>query len=220
MQEWGEPIFNNNVFEFSEWLYNNKKNFKQRVETLHPVMTTSLPINFKSLESNINAWCKIKNELYNGQAGLQFSINSTDKEQRDYMFGGSSLSLEEFSKIAEKLPEPVGRKYCLNFAYATGYKIDGEYLASLFDKEKFMCKITPIHNNTSCKNNGIETLDGYSSYLPYVVPEESLKAAGFDVLVFVPSMDEENGIVTCGNAILGGSTIKTVTENIKIIGVK
>ena len=25
------------------------------------------------------------------------------------------------------------------------------------------------------------------------------------MLVFVPSMDEEQGLVTCGNAILGGS---------------
>ena len=32
---------------------------------------------------------------------------------------------------------------------------------------------------------------------------EDLKAKGFDVLVFVPSIDEEHGLVTCGNAILG-----------------
>ncbi len=215
----GEPIFNSNVFDFSEWLYENKRNFNQRIETLHPVMTTSLPINFKSLENNINRWCHIKNDIYNGQAGLQFSINSTDSNQRDNMFGGSSISLEEFAKIAEKLPEPVGRKYCLNFAYASNYIIDGKYLAKLFDSNKFMCKITPIHNNTSCKENGIVTLDGYNSYVPYKIPEESLKDAGFDVLVFIPSMDEENGIVTCGNAILGGSSIKIVTDSIKILGI-
>lgn len=215
----GEPIFNNNIFEFSEWLYRNKKNFKQRIETLHPVMTTSLPVGFKGLENNILRWCDIKNNTYNGQAGLQFSINSTNKEQRNHMFGGSSIDLEDFTKIADKLPNPVGRKYCLNFAYASGYEVDGEYLVKLFDPDKFMCKITPIHNNDSCKKNGISTIEGYSSYLPYKEPEESLKRAGFDVLVFVPSMDEENGIVTCGNAVLGGSTIKVVTDKVKITGV-
>lgn len=32
----------------------------------------------------------------------------------------------------------------------------------LFDKDKFMCKITPIHNNTACTENGIKTVGGYN----------------------------------------------------------
>jgi len=35
----------------------------------------------------------------------------------------------------------------------------------------------------------------------------------------VPSIDEEDGLVTCGNAILGGSVLKTYTKVIKIHGV-
>lgn len=58
----------------------------------------------------------------------------------------------------------------------------------------------------------------YTSYLPYKKPEEDLKQAGFDVLVFVPSFDEENGLVTCGNAILGGSKLKLDSDVIKIHG--
>ena len=34
--------------------------------------------------------------------------------------------------------------------------------------------------------------------------EEDLKDNGFDVIVFVPSYDEDNGLITCGNAILSG----------------
>ncbi len=55
-----------------------------------------------------------------------------------------SLTLEEFSKIADKLPPPISRKYCLNFAYSTDFVIDGQKVADLFDSEKFMAKITPI----------------------------------------------------------------------------
>lgn len=216
----GEPIFNSNVFAFTEYMYKNKRNFRQRIETLHPVLTTSLPVGFKSLEERLQLWCSIKNEMYNGQAGLQFSINSTDDDQRNHMFGGSSISLTEFAKIAERLPDPVGRKYCLNFAYASGFEVNGNKLRTLFDPEKFMCKITPIHMNNSCRENNIETIDGYCSYHPYKLPEQSLKSAGFDVLVFIPSKDEEDGIVTCGNAILGGSTIKVVSDSVKISGVK
>ena len=50
--------------------------------------------------------------------------------------------------------------------------------------------------------------------------EEDLKKEGFDVLVFVPSIDEEDGLVTCGNAVLGGSTLKTTEEIIKIEGIQ
>lgn len=42
----------------------------------------------------------------------------------------------------------------------------------------------------------------------------------FDVLVFVPSIDEEDGLVTCGNAVLGGSTLKYNEDIIKIEGLQ
>jgi len=215
----GDPIFNKNVFIFSEWLYKNKKDLPLRVEVIHPVLTTSLPRKFKHLENRLIEWCFIKNNLYNGQAGLQFSINSTNEHQRSIMFNDMQTHLSDFAKIAEKLPMPIGRKYCLNFAYASDFEIDAKYLSKLFDTEKFMCKITPIHNNNACRANGIETIDGYNSYRPYAKPEYDLKNAGFDVLVFVPSMDEEDGLVTCGNAILGGSTMKMNDPTIKIDGI-
>ena len=127
--------------------------------------------------------------------------------------------LEDFAKIADKLPMPVSRKYCLNFAYSTDFVIDAKKVRSLFDPEKFMCKITPIHNNNACTDNGIKTIGGYDSWKPYQKPEEDLKAEGFDVLVFVPSIDEEDGLVTCGNLILGGSKLKYNDDLIKIKGI-
>ena len=218
----GEPILNKNVFDFAIWLYENKQQIADdiglRIEVLHPVLTTSLPKKFGQLEKRILKWCDIKNEVYNGQAGLQFSINSTSAEQRNEMFAGLQLPLEDLSRIAEKMPTPIGRKYCLNFAYSTMFEVDAEYLARLFDPDKFMVKITPIHNNNACRDNNISTIDGYDSYTPYSTPEKALKAVGFDVLVFVPSMDEEDGLVTCGNAVLGGSELKVETDTVRIVG--
>lgn len=218
----GDPIFNEQVFEFSEWLYRNKRQILKdtglRIEVIHPVLTTSLPRKFKNLESRILQWCDIKNNLYNGQAGLQFSINSTDEAQRSDMYQDLQTHLEDFARVADKMPEPVSRKYCLNFAYSTDFLIDAGTIKRLFDPAKFMCKITPIHNNNACRENQIETIGGYDSYTPYKKPEQDLIRAGFDVLVFVPSLDEEDGLVTCGNAVLGGSTLKSNTEVIKIDG--
>ena len=220
----GEPIFNENVFDFAKWVIKNKKQFQKdidlRIEVFHPVLTTSLPVKFKDLEKRILQWSDIKNNIYNGQAGFQFSINSTDESQRSMMYQNYQLPLEKFALIADKMPEPISRKYCLNFAYSTDFIIDAEKLKRLFDPEKFMCKITPIHNNNACRNNDIKTIGGYDSWQPYQKPEQDLKNAGFDVLVFVPSIDEEDGLVTCGNLILGGSKLKyKETELLKIEGI-
>lgn len=214
----GDPIFNKNVFDFAEFIYQEKKNLPIKIEVIHPVLTTSLPRKFKSLESRLQDWCKIKNELYNGQAGLQFSINSTSDAQRSKMFADMQLNLRDFAKIAECLPQPISRKYCLNFAYSTDFELDASVIADLFSSDKFMCKITPIHNNNACRENSIKTLGGYESFYPYRKPEEDLKSKGFDVLVFVPSYDEEHGLVTCGNAILGGSKLTSNSDVIKIEG--
>jgi 23S rRNA (adenine2503-C2)-methyltransferase len=207
----GEPIFNIDVFRFSCWLAKNKLEIYTdtglRIETLHPVLTTSCPNMFSGFHQRILDWCNIKNEVFNGQAGLQLSINSTDDQQRQEMFNSKTLTLDQLSELCKTLPMPLGRKYCLNFAYASSFKVDAQKLVSLFDPDYFMVKITPIHNNEACRENKIETVGGYNEYTPYQMVEEDLKSVGFDVLVFVPSMDEENGLVTCGNAILSGSKI-------------
>lgn len=216
----GEPIFNDDVFIFSEWLYKNKINIKNDVnlsiETIHPVLTTSLP-NFYDIKFKLMKWIDIKNNLYNGQAGLQLSINSTNEKQRKYLFKNMSMSIEQISRLCERFKYPIGRKYCLNFAYSNNFEIDPIILLKYFDKDKFMIKLTPIHNNISCSKNGIKTINGYSLYEPYRNVENEIKNAGFDVIIFIPSIDEEEGLVTCGNAVLSNNNIKIV-KNPKIMG--
>jgi len=38
----------------------------------------------------------------------------------------------------------------------------------------------------------------------YKKVESDLKDVGYDVIVFVPSLEEDEGMITCGNAILSG----------------
>jgi 23S rRNA (adenine2503-C2)-methyltransferase len=218
----GEPSFNPNVIKFAEFLYKNKRQVQEetglRIETIHPVLTTMMPKNNKDLIKNLRLWAELKNDLYNGQAGLQISINSTDDKQRDEMFSGDCLDLQSISDILSFLPSPISRKYCINIAYSSDYIVDAEKLASLFDPSRFMVKITPIHNNNACATNNYRTIGGYESYRPYKEVEESLKEVGFDVLVFVPSLDEEDGLVTCGNVVLGDSKLKYDSDMVKIEG--
>jgi 23S rRNA (adenine2503-C2)-methyltransferase len=147
-------------------------------------------------------FCDLKNYGYDGEAGLQLSINSTDEEQRQFLFGGQSLTLEEISEITKSLPKPEGRKYTLNFPVTKETILDPVRLSELFDKDDFIVKITPIHETHEAITNGITTEMGYYSYDVYKQFEQPLLDAGWDVIVFIPSKEEDEDRITCGNALI------------------
>lgn len=197
----GEPTWNRNVLDFTKDVRKIIRPIIGR-SLVHPVISTMLPKDNKFLNEYLNDWVEIKNDVFRGDAGLQFSINTTDDKQREYLFSGNSHTLEEISKIGDMLDMPVGRKYALNFALGDDFNVDAEKLRDLFNPNKFMVKITPIHITNACKDNNIETKNGYFDYGPYRDIENKLKAVGFDVLVFIPSVEEDTSRITCGNAIL------------------
>lgn len=150
----------------------------------------------------MDEFCAIKNVDYEGEAGLQLSINSTDDAQRDMLFRGLSLPLDQISAIARLLPMPMGRKYTLNFPVTDKTILHPKVLSRLFDKDKFIVKITPIHETNEAKTNGIETPEGYYKYDVYRQFEQPLLEEGWDVIVFIPSKEEDADRITCGNALL------------------
>lgn len=198
----GEPTWNNDVLVFSENILRNLVGSYIKAKTIHPVVSTMLPKHNKNLHDFVMNWCRIKNEVYNGEAGLQFSINTTDEEQRYKQFGGQSLSLKEISELAKMLPKPIGRKYTLNFAVTEETILDAKTLDSLFDKEYFIVKITPIHKTNSAIKNGFDVTTEYTDYNVYRKFETPLVNAGWDVIVFVPSEEEDSDRITCGNALI------------------
>lgn len=205
----GEPTFNDNVLVFAKSTTGLRQLVANHIqaETIHPVVSTMLPKNNPNLTEFILRWCEIKNETYKGEAGLQFSINSTDEAQRDEQFGGMSLSLEKISELAKKLPHPVGRKYTLNFAVTKDTILDAEVLDKLFDKNDWLVKITPIHETRTATANGFDVGDTYTEYDVYRQFEQPLLDRGWDVIVFVPSREEDRDRITCGNALIADKEI-------------
>ena len=198
----GEPTFNFNVLDFAEYDLKKLVSLYIQADTIHPVVSTMLPRLNKRLEDYLIRWCRIKNEVYKGEAGLQFSINSTDDDQRNEMFAKRSLSLNEISQLAKKLSPPVGRKYTLNFAVTKDTILDAEVLDKLFDKEQFIVKITPIHETHAAVENGFDVTTSYDDYDVYRQFEQPLVKLGWDVIVFVPSKEEDSDRITCGNALI------------------
>lgn len=199
----GEPTWNHNVLMVTDEMYDELR-WRLGESLIHPVVSTMLPKYNKRLFSFLDSWMRLKNDKYNGDAGLQFSINSTSDQEREIMFNGNALSLDYVATISDKLPMPKGRKITLNFAIA-GYEIDANKLRALFDPKKFIIKLTPMHKTKTAIENDIKTEGDYTSIYPYMKVENELKNVGYDVLVFIASEYEDLGRITCGNAILSGT---------------
>lgn len=209
----GEPTFNFQIFGATNILHGllGAKGF-----AFHPVVSTMMPLTNNKLAQFLRNWIGHKWQYAGGEAGLQISINTTDEGARFKMFGGDAMSLLGISQMLKSVLlfwdmgpadgpfSTFGRKIALNFALSDA-PVDAGWLRELFDPQFFMCKITPMHVTQACQDNGIMTTDGYEYYYPYEQVERELKAAGFDVLVFVPSLEEDRSRITCGNAILSGT---------------
>jgi 23S rRNA (adenine2503-C2)-methyltransferase len=201
----GEPSLNAaNVLNFLKYDLRDIVNANMKADVIHPVFTTMMPksLGVEGMGQILDAFCQIKNEDYDGEAGLQLSINSTDEEQRKELFRGRSMSLEDIASVARNLPMPKGRKYTLNFPVTDKTILDPEELSRLFDKNKFIVKITPIHETNEANTNGINTPDGYYKYDVYRQFEQPLLEEGWEVIVFIPSKEEDEDRITCGNALL------------------
>lgn len=201
----GEPSLNAaNVLNFLKYDLRDIVNANMKADVIHPVFTTMMPksLGIEGIGQILDAFCQIKNEDYDGEAGLQLSINSTDDEQRKELFRGRSMRLEDIAYVARNLPKPKGRKYTLNFPVTDKTILDPKELSRLFDKDKFIVKITPIHETNEANANGINTPEGYYKYDVYRQFEQPLLDEGWEVIVFIPSKEEDEDRITCGNALL------------------
>lgn len=199
----GEPTFNFDVVRFSNiYLRELVSDHGILADTIHPVVSTMMPRSNSNLENFLHEWCLLKNVIYKGEAGLQLSINSTDDQQREWQFDGKSLSLADIALATYKLPYPIGRKYTLNFAVTKDTILDARKLASMFDRKKFIVKITPIHETASAIENKFDKTTTYTDYDVYRKFEQPLLDEGWEVIVFVPSKEEDADRITCGNALI------------------
>lgn len=196
----GEPTWNPAVLDCAKWI---KDHLGSEHDVVHPVVSTMMPKNNEWLKLFIHTWMRIKNRVFGGDAGLQISVNSTNEDERNFMFNHNAVTLPDIARIMEGII-PVGRKITLNFAVAR-YEVDPAILLRYFDPELYVIKLTPMHKTITVLENGIGTIGDYTESYPYEGIEKELKNAGYDVLVFIASREEDEGRITCGNAILSGS---------------
>jgi 23S rRNA (adenine2503-C2)-methyltransferase len=114
-----------------------------------------------------------------------------------------SLSLKEIGEIIYQLPWPKKRKFTLNFAVTSKSVLDVDLMNKYFDKEKCIVKITPIHETHEAIDNDYEIVKDFDVYEQF---EKPLVEDGWDVIVFVPSEEEDKDRITCGNSLIAVNT--------------
>ena len=198
----GEPTFNPNVITSAEFIAQMlmSENSDVTFDTYHPVVSTMMPKSNKNLKEFLHKWVTT-GFVYGGEDGfgLQFSINTLDENDRNEMFRNRSLSLQEISDIIKELPYPKKRKYTLNFAVTSKSNLDVDLMNKYFDKEKCIVKMTPIHETVEAVDEGYEIMHDFDVYEQF---EQPLVNDGWDVIVFVPSKEEDEDRITCGNSLI------------------
>ena len=198
----GEPTFNPNVITSAEFIAQMlmSENSDVTFDTYHPVVSTMMPKSNKNLKEFLYKWVTT-GFVYGGEDGfgLQFSINTLNENDRNEMFRNRSLSLQEISDIIKELPYPKKRKYTLNFAVTSKSNLDVDLMNKYFDKEKCIVKMTPIHETVEAVDEGYEIVHDFNVYEQF---EQPLVNDGWDVIVFVPSKEEDEDRITCGNSLI------------------
>ena len=198
----GEPTFNSNVITSAEYIAKMlaDENSDVTFDEYHPVVSTMMPKVNKNLKEFLHKWVET-GFVYGGEDGfgLQFSINTLDEDDRNAMFRNKSMSLQEISDVIKELPMPKKRKYTLNFAVTSKSNLDVELMNKYFDKEKCIVKITPIHETVEAVDEGYEIVKDFDVYEKF---EQPLVDDGWDVIVFVPSREEDADRITCGNSLI------------------
>ena len=198
----GEPTFNPNVITSAEYIAKmlGDENSDVTFDEYHPVVSTMMPKTNKNLKEFLHKWVNT-GFVYGGEDGfgLQFSINTLDEDDRNAMFRNRSMSLQEISDVIRELPMPKKRKYTLNFAVTSKSNLDVDLMNKYFDKEKCIVKITPIHETVEAVDEGYEIVKDFDVYEKF---EQPLVDDGWDVIVFVPSKEEDADRITCGNSLI------------------
>ena len=190
----GEPVFNPAVLDVLEELP-----LRYKAPGLIPSVSTVAPKNDRGFLKRLT---DIKNKHYgNGNFQMQFSVHTTDEALRDKLIPIKKYSFKDISDFGEKFFNPGDKKITLNFIVMKDYPIDSEVLKNNFNPEKFIIKLTPLNPTSTAVDNSLKTeLDPYDGNSVSGLIK-SLTDAGFESLLSIGELEENQIGSNCGQYI-------------------
>lgn len=187
----GEPSFNPNVLQLLEDL---PQLF--HIPGFIPSLSTIAP---RGTNSFFNHLLEIKKDKYPTNFQLQFSLHSTDKNQRNQFVPVHKWEFWEMARYGKRFFDPGGKKITLNFALSTVSVIDPEVLVRYFDPEFFIIKLTPLNPTFKAAGNKLHSL---------ITPEnshyeikEQLELKGYEVILSIGEWEENLIGSNCGQYV-------------------
>ncbi|PLV57586.1 radical SAM protein [Thermotoga sp. SG1] len=191
----GEPALNDAVLDVLEDLPKRYNAFG-----LLPSISTIAP---HGTDSFFEKLLKIKEKHYRGRFQLQFSIHSTNEEERDRIMPVKKWSLREISEYGKTFVKEGDRKITLNFAVAQNYSLDPDVIVDLFDPEKFLVKITPVNPTYRSRENNLRSdVDiEKGALIKHQEFVSRLRNAGFEVILSIGELEENKIGSNCGQYV-------------------
>jgi len=190
----GEPALNPAVLDALEELPG-----RYRARGLMPSISTMAPAGADAFFERL---LSIKNALYSrGRFQLQFSIHTTDEPLRDGLIPARKWTLGQIGRYGERFHSDGDRRITLNFALPARFPIDPAVMFRHFDPERFLVKITPLNPTYRARENRMEThvRTGGEPFDRGVI--DSLREAGYEVIVSIGEEMESQIGSNCGQLV-------------------
>ena len=191
----GEPALNMAVLDVLEQLPE-----RYNAPGLMPSISTIAP---HGTDAFFDGLLELKNRLYsNRRFQFQFSIHTTDVMLRDKLIPVRKWSFADMAAYGERFYRSGDRKITLNFALADGMPVEPDVMLRYFNPERYLVKITPVNPTCHAVQNGLSThIDPYRPETGQAVAQ-SLTEAGYDVIVSIGEVEENEIGSNCGQYVL------------------
>ncbi len=199
----GEPTLNSAVLDVLREIPS-----RYDAPGFYPSLSTIAP---KGSEDFLNDLIEIKNELYNERFQFQFSIHSTDSEQRNWLIPVKTWDFDKMAEFGERFHQGNKQKTTLNFALSNESIVEPGVLLQHFNPEKFLIKLTPVNPTYKALKNKLDSPLTKSSKHYTIIDE--LKYSGYEVIVSVGDLAENNIGSNCGQHVMNFLKKNVTLEN-------
>lgn len=192
----GEPQYNwKNILSVMMDMKRYKEGF-----TFLPCYNTILPkvrIDGKGPIAVIKEEVMFTKAFLDGFMHIQISTNSTNEDERKFLFGGANVvTIDEMKKEFNNMPNS-NRLITLNFICGSGWELDPNKLYGL-DPNVFCIKITPLNTTTATVEHDLEDAIKWNWENMNKI-KENISSCGLKVVVDVAAKAELP--LCCGNLV-------------------
>ena len=188
----GEPSFNPAVLEAL-------KEIPSRYDApgFYPSLSTIAP---NGTDEFFEGLLQMKNKYYKNKFQFQFSIHSTDLNQRNWLIPVKTWSFDKMARFGEKFHKGSNQKTTLNFALADKSIVEQDVLLKYFNPDDFLIKITPVNPTYNAQKNNLDSSISKSSKQNIII--DNLKNAGYEVIVSIGDLTENEIGSNCGQHVM------------------